>query len=137
MPVASISPIPGIQGGQIAGQMQIVGTGACLYSNSAENGFYWGGSVTDGEFQCNNPAQPLGGSTNTFRSFFADDSTGTLYVRLVPDAGSSCGMAVVSNSAGQQQLTVLTVCNSSDPSEQFSLLASTAAVTSNTTSAST
>ena len=136
MSVAAVS-IPGIQIGQITGQMQIVGLNACLYSDSAENGFIWGGSATDGQFQCNSPSQPLGEALNTFTSYFADDSTGTLYVRLVPDAGSACGIAAVVNSAGQQQLTVLTSCNTSDPSEQFTFIATTAASSSNTTSAST
>ena len=109
MAVSSSPPAPGILPGQITSQLQIVATGACLYSNSSENGFVWGGSVTDGEFQCNSPSQPLGAAQNTFRSFFADDSTGTQFIRLVPDAGTSCGLAVVTNGQGQQQLAALSI----------------------------
>ena len=59
----------GIVSGQIAGLMQLNGSYACLYESN--NALVWGGTTTDGQFQCNNAADTYGSASNTFTTFFA------------------------------------------------------------------
>ena len=97
------------------------GTNACLYYAPNVNGFVWGGTFTNGQFQCNSPSSPLGSASNTFVPYLADDSSGVLYFRLAPDAGDFCGLAAVTPSAGgTPQLVAIKSCTQTDPAEQVS-----------------